>query len=168
MDPNLANNQSIPSWKSGYGYQDTDFGQLLHGFSMYERDSFLQMARIVEYPIHSLIVREGYPSNHFYIVLSGRVSIWSHDFKVKYQILTKGSVFGEVAFFGPSRVATVEAETIAEALQFEREKVLDWFRRREERLFKLFVFNLTRIIISKLIGANERIRELEILLREGK
>ncbi|MCX7834883.1 MAG: cyclic nucleotide-binding domain-containing protein [bacterium] len=160
--------QSIPAWKTGYGYQDTDFGQLLHGFSVYERESFLQMGRVIDYPISSLIVREGYPSNHFYVILFGKVAIWSHDLKVKYQVLTKGSVFGEVSFFGPSRVATAEAETYTELLQFERDKVLDWFRRREERLFKLFVFNLTRIIISKLIGANERIRELELLLREGR
>ncbi|MDK9700547.1 MAG: cyclic nucleotide-binding domain-containing protein [bacterium] len=164
---NSEQNQFRPAWLTGAGYQDTDFGRLLQGFSNYERESFLQLGREVEYPMHSLVVEEGLPANNFFVILDGSVEIWSHDVQVLYTILKRGAVFGELSFFSSSRVATVRTQSDSDCLVFDRERVLDWFRRREERLFKLFVFNITRIIIAKLRGANDRIRDLETRLREG-
>ena len=78
-------------------------------------------------------------------------------------------MFGESVLFlfqNQLRIATIRAETPMRVLEFRRQDIFSYFKRREERLFKLFVLNITTILLGKLRRANERIAYLEKRLHE--
>jgi len=60
----------------------------------------------------------------------------------------------------------VRTERPSEVLEFKRDELLNFFKWREEKLFKYFILNIISLLLDKLNRANERIIHLEHTFRE--
>jgi hypothetical protein len=60
----------------------------------------------------------------------------------------------------------VRAEAEVKVLEFSREDIMNFFKRKAPRLFQQYFVNLARIQINLTIRANRRIRYLDQRLRE--
>jgi len=78
-------------------------------------EALVQMTEKISYPEGESVLQEGDPAESFFIISSGRVSIWHLKNllgkKVHLGDLNKGSFFGEIALLtGQPRSATVITE----------------------------------------------------------
>jgi len=113
------------------------------------------------------VIRDGAVSSSLFIALEGEGSIWKKNIRVA--TIQEGDVFGESVLFlfqNPHRISTVQAETPMRVLEFRRQEIFNYFKWKEERLFKLFVLNVITILLGKLNRADERIVYLEKRLHE--
>ena len=100
-----------------------------------------------------------------WLIADGRISIWKDDIEVAQ--LTSGDFIGETFLFskGP-RIATVKADTDVAMIRFDRNAVLEFFRSRPERIFKIFIMNLLEIQQQKIMGMNQKVARLQRKLLE--
>ena len=95
-----------------------------------------------------------------FLVIEGSVSIWKDD--ILLAILNEGDFIGETFLFTKGgRTASVNAQDDAILLKFYRSEVLDYFRRKPERLFKLFIMNIIEIQQRKISGMNVKMAQLQ-------
>jgi len=138
---------------------------LLRGLSPEDRNAFLALGVVKAFGAQEYIIRDGTPGDALYILRKGRVSIWKDD--VKLGELSEGDVFGEAVILHPhNRIACVRTERPSEVLEFKRDELLNFFKWREEKLFKYFILNIISLLLDKLNRANERIIHLEHTFRE--
>lgn len=143
----------------------TEYEMLFRGFSRKERDAFLTIGQEQQHLPGESLVQDEASSFSVFILLEGAASVLKGN--VRVATLQKGNVFGEAALFqNQRRTATVQAETSIRVLEFRRQDVFNYFKWREERLFKLFVFNIVTILLGKLRRANARVAYLEEQLHE--
>jgi len=113
---------------------------------------------------HQLSANIGQDLTH--IIRGGTVSVEKEG--VGLTTLHEGDILGELVIFRPSaRSATVRALSPTSVLEFEKETIMNFFKRREERLFKIFVINVINILCLKLDRTDDRIVQLESLLTRG-
>lgn len=75
------------------------------------------------------------------LIVKGEVSVHLHD--VPVQNLKSGDFLGETFIFKKNRnPVRVQAESDGYLISFEREPVLEFFRGKGEKLFKIFVMNM--------------------------
>ena len=144
----------------------TEEGILFRGFPEKDREDFLAIGRERRCQPEELVIRDGAASSSLFIALEGEGSVWKGD--VRVSTIRKGDVFGESALFlfqNHTRIATVRAEIPMRVLEFRRQDIFAHFKRKEERLFMLFVSNIVTILLGKLGRANERTVYLEKQLR---
>lgn len=139
--------------------------QLFKGFSQKEREDFLTIGQERGYTPGDRVIEDEAISSSLFIILKGAASVLKGNIQVG--TLQQGDVFGEAAFFQKlRRIATIQATTPMWVLEFRRADLFDYFKKREERLLKLFVFNIIIILLGKLSRANERMIFLEEQLHE--
>ena len=75
---------------------------LFSHFNEQAQEELLADAQVREYPVQSLIFRQGDPAERFYLVQSGKVKLYriSADGKEKVvEIITAGNTFAEAVMF---------------------------------------------------------------------
>ena len=138
---------------------------LFNGFPEGDKREFLTMGKEHNYRMHDMIIEEGQPGGSMYIIEEGKVSIWSKGSKLAD--LGRGDTLGTmVVLTGAARTATVQAESEVKVLEFSRDDIMNFFKRKAPRLFQQYFVNLARIQINLTIRANRRIRYLDQRLRE--
>ena len=136
---------------------------LLRGFSGQERSDFLAIGQEKRLGPDEELVRENMPGSSLYIVREGEVSV--EKLGVTMSSLQGGDVLGELVIFRPSaRSATVRALAPATVLEFEKDSIMTFFKRRQERLFKIFVINVINVLSRKLDRTDDRVVQLECQL----
>jgi CRP-like cAMP-binding protein len=77
-----------------------------------------------EYGMDEIIVREGEPSECFYLILEGSVEIFSERSGKQLAVLNGGDFFGEIAvLMGVPRTATVRTLTNAILFEIDRQQL---------------------------------------------
>ena len=88
---------------------------LFSHFNEQAQEELLADAQVREYPVQSLIFRQGDPAERFYLVQSGKVKLYriSADGKEKVvEIITAGNTFAEAVMFMQRSVYPVCAEAL--------------------------------------------------------
>jgi hypothetical protein len=104
---------------------------------------------IMDAPEGMLITREGHSEREMYIILDGILEVFQED-KVLRR-LTKGDVFGEVAFFRESgqRSASVRSIENGRIITIRR-KFLDQLSKSDPKMALNIMFNLAQILSERL------------------
>ena len=138
--------------------------KLLEGFSDEERREFLTCGAIREFYLHDKIISENEDDAHIYLILDGDVSVWRKD--VRIFKLKSGDVFNEIKIFNPKpNNITVLAESNCMIFRFTRNDVLNYFKLKPERLFKIFMLNIVTILLKKIEGYEDRLIDYNLQFR---
>jgi CRP-like cAMP-binding protein len=138
---------------------------LFTGFSEADKREFLAMGQEKSFHLHDMVIEEGAAGGSMYIIEEGEVSIWFQG--AKLADLGRGDTLGTmVVLTSHSRTASVRAETETALLEFTRDDIMSFFKRKPPRLFQQFFVNLARIQINLTGRANRRIMYLDRRLRE--
>jgi CRP-like cAMP-binding protein len=108
-------------------------------------------------------------ANTAFLIIEGSVSVWKDD--IHLATLNEGDFIGETFLFTKGgRTASVSASDDAILLKFNRSEVLEYFRRKPERLFKLFIMNIIEIQQRKISGMNVKMTQLQkrLLAKESE
>lgn len=141
----------------------TEVDILFKGFSGTERSEFLAMGRERRFAANEVLLAAGQEETHLSIVQEGTVSVWAD--RARLASLGPGGTLGTSAVIEP-HVATVviRADTDGVLLGVPRQRVLEFFRDRPERLFYQFCTNVFSIWVEILEWRNRRIFELQSAL----
>ncbi len=106
--------------------------------------------------------------NSAYLIVEGEVSIWQDN--IQLAVLSKGAFMGETFLFSKNtRIAQVISVDDSALLQFERHNVLNFFRKKPEKLFNIFTRNIIQLQQYKLGNMNNQLFNLKKrLLSENK
>ena len=138
---------------------------LFNGFSETDRREFLAMGKERSFNLHDTVIQEDTPGGSMAIIEEGKVSVWIQDSKVAD--LGPGDTLSTmVVLTAARRTATVRAEGEVSIIEFTREDIMDFFKRKPPRLFQQFFVNLACIQINLTNRANKRIVYLDRRLRE--
>lgn len=138
---------------------------LLQNFNREEILDFLSVGVLEKYSLGDPIMKEGEPGNSACLIVSGLVSIWKYQNLIV--TLSEGEFIGEMFLFSQSkRIANVIAEENTHILRFHRKTVLDHFRMKPERLFKIFIMNIISIQQSKIEAMDNKIITLQQKLKK--
>lgn len=151
----------------------TEVDILFKGFSDEERSEFLAMGSVRRFVANEVLLAAGQDEAHLSVVREGTVVVWAD--RARLASLGPGSTLGTSAVIEP-HVATVavRADTDGVLLTVPRQRALDFFRDRPERLFHQFCVNVFSIWVEILERRNRRIFELQSALivptarRKGK
>jgi CRP-like cAMP-binding protein len=132
---------------------------LLRNFPPEDTRHFLSLGRTVHFePFDKVVTESVDPINSAFLIVSGSVKVTKDG--VTLSNLEAGDFLGETFLFSQgNRMATVIAEMATIALRFERDQVLDFFKKKPERLFKLFILNTLEIQQRKIGKLNSKLVE---------
>jgi signal transduction histidine kinase len=95
------------------------------GISQLEIDELVTRSQLVNYPVGTVLCREGNNENRFYILLDGKVDVTktiNNAEQRKLKVLEAGDFFGEMAIMhNAPRAATVTALTSVTLLEIDKE-----------------------------------------------
>ncbi len=139
---------------------------LLQNFNREDITSFLDVGVIERYSLGDPIMKEGEIGNSACLIVSGLVSVWKYNNMIV--TLDAGEFIGEMFLFNQSRrIANVLAEEQTLILRFHRKAVLDYFRTKPERLFKIFIMNIINIQQQKIEAMDKKIITLQEKLKQA-
>ncbi len=102
-----------------------------------------------------------------WLIADGLLSVWKDN--VRVASLAAGDFTGEEFLFKNGvRTATVKADTNAVLVRFEKSAVIEFFRTRPERVFKLFIMNLLEVQQRRIHALNGKVASLKRELEEAK
>ena len=140
------------------------FIPLLHNLPKDAAHEFLELGHVETVNSNDLILQENTLDNRLYIVIEGEISVWQD--KAELYRLGRAESFGEINIFRQTlRSQGLVSELPGQLLILEKDAILEYFNKKEERIFKLFVFNALNSISNKYRKACARIIQLESLLR---
>ena len=126
---------------------------------------FMELGTVRSFEQLDVIVQEGKTNGHLYLILDGEVSV-KQDGAELFR-LNKFDSYGEMQIFRPNLgTQTLTAESNCNILEIDRDSVMQFFSRKEEKLFKHFILNTLNSTYLKLRRASSRIHQLERLLGE--
>jgi PPM family protein phosphatase len=102
-----------------------------------------------------IIVKEGDPSLHLFIIAKGTVEVLHHDTRVTMR--EKGDVIGEMGVFDKApRAATLKAESPTYLIQITQTELLNLFR-KEQLISLKFIWALNGILTKRLRAATQEL-----------
>jgi CRP/FNR family transcriptional regulator, cyclic AMP receptor protein len=138
-----------------------------------ERVALEARCRHLKFPAQAYLYHEGQTGDAVYVVISGRIGIWSGGERgdpMLLAILGPGEMFGEMAILSDERVrtATTQALSKVEVVQILRADIED-LRQRFPRISDVFIQALLRLVqrlttqvseLSELDGSTRLYRQL--------
>ncbi len=95
------------------------------GISELEIDELVMRSQVINYPAGTILCREGYLENKFYILLDGKVAVTKTINNVeerRLKMLSAGDFFGEMAIIhNAPRAASVTATDLVTVLEIDKE-----------------------------------------------
>lgn len=134
---------------------------LLKNFPSDDLRHFLAIGHVEHYQKDDVIIADdGSAADSAYLVVEGRVSVYKDD--IHLATLAKGDFMGETFLFTKGfRTANVTADEPSTLLRFDRAETLDYFRRKPERLFKIFIMNIVEIQQKKIVNMNQKLMTIQ-------
>ena len=118
------------------------------------------------YSAGDVIMTEG--SDHIqnaWLIADGTLSVWKEDIEITH--LEVGDFTGEEFLFTRgARIASVKANTDVVLIRFSKDLVIDFFRSRPERVFKIFIMNVLEIQQRRIKAMNSKVARLQQKLFE--
>ncbi len=109
---------NLPSVSNSFTLTNYSLRELLQRTPYFENCSDAELVAIIssgyrnEYSADEIIVREGDPSESFYMILSGEVAVYSEKTGQQIAVLKEGDFFGEISLLlGTPRTASVRTMT---------------------------------------------------------
>ncbi len=95
-----------------------------------------------------------------WLIADGLLSVWKDN--VRIADLEVGEFIGEEFLFkNVTRAATVKTETDTVLVRFEKSAVIEFFRTRPERVFKIFIMNLLENQHRRINEMNSKVASLK-------
>ena len=139
--------------------------QLLQNFDRATAQEFLRLGETRFFESNENIIKEGSEDDKVFIIIKGEISIWQGGAEL-YRLNANES-YGEMRIFRHNfRVQTLTSETSGRIVEIGKSAILDFFKGKEEKLFKLFVFNTLNSLYSKLRKASSNVVQLERMLKK--
>lgn len=142
---------------------------LFRNFPPEDLRDFLRLGHAKVYKTDDLIIDEASTElDTAFLIVSGKASVWKDELHLA--TIGAGDILGETFLFNKvGRTASVSATEECIALIFRRAEVLEYFRKKPERLFKLFTINIVEIQQRRIAGMNAKMIQLQrrLLQREG-
>jgi CRP-like cAMP-binding protein len=115
-----------------------------------ERTALEARCRHVTLPAQAYLYHEGQPGDAAYVLVSGRVGVWSGGERGEptlLAILGPGDMFGEMAILSDQRVRTAGAQALTrvEVIQIMRNDI-EALRQRYPRISDVFIQLLLRLV----------------------
>jgi CRP-like cAMP-binding protein len=134
---------------------------LFRNFSPEDLRDFMKLGHAQFHRKGDLIIdEESKELDTAFLIVSGKGSVWKDDLHLAS--ISEGDFLGETFLFNKvGRTASVSATEDAITLKFKRAEVLDYFRRKPERLFKIFVMNIIEIQQRRIAGMNAKMIQLQ-------
>lgn len=164
-------NQSSTNSKSGLTYRSEFIKNppmLLKQFHDDDILAFLDLGMEEHYKQDEVVISESKWVDSAYLIVNGKVSIWKDNMQTV--VLSSGEFLGETFLFSRNRrMAKVVAESDnLMLLRFERYDVLEFFRKKPEKLFNIFTKNIIEIQQSKIDNMNMQLVVLKKRLLQNK
>ncbi len=127
---------------------------------------FFITGQLEEYQAGDEIISEGDDEiQSAWLIADGDLSVWKED--VEIAPLGTGDFIGEEFLFTRgSRIATIKANSNVVMIRFEKNTVIDFFRTRPERVFKIFIMNLLEVQQRRIRAMNSKVARLQRKLFE--
>lgn len=133
---------------------------ILKNFHHEDIMEFLKCGEKRDYLQDDVIVEEGDYVNSAFLLASGKVAVWKEN--IQLATLTPGTFLGETFLFSKnSRMARVVSIKESTLLRFERPIILNFFRRKPEKLFNIFTRNIIEIQQDKISKMNNQLFNLK-------
>lgn len=133
---------------------------ILKNFHHEDIMEFLRCGEKQDYVQDDIIVTEGDYVNSAFLIASGKVSVWKEN--IQLATLNPGTFLGETFLFSQnSRMARVVSVKESTLLRFERPAILNFFRRKPEKLFNIFTRNIIEIQQYKISKMNNQLFNLK-------
>jgi len=140
---------------------------LLRNFHYEDIMEFLNLGVEERFMKEDVIINETEYVNSAYLIAEGKVSIWKDN--IQLASLSEGSFLGETFLFSKNnRMAKVISEKECTLLRFKRQEVLNYFRRKPEKLFNIFTRNIIEIQQKKISNMNVQLLQLKKRLLNDK
>ena len=135
-------------------------------FSPEDLRGIFMTGQLATYHAGDVIMTEGSNDIHdAWLIADGKLSVWKEDVEIAH--LEAGDFTGEEFLFTKgARIATVKAESEVVLIRFDKESVIDFFRTRPERVFKIFIMNLLEIQQRRIKSMNSKVARLQKKLFE--
>jgi CRP-like cAMP-binding protein len=135
-------------------------------FSPEDLRGFFMTGQLESYQAGDVIMVEGSSEiQSAWLIADGSLSIWKEDVEIAH--LTAGDFTGEEFLFTKgARIASVKADSDVMLIRFDKDSVIDFFRTRPERLFKIFIMNLLEIQQRRIKAMNSKVARLQKKLIE--
>jgi len=135
-------------------------------FSPEDLRGFFMTGQLEFYEAGDVIMTEGSDQiQNAWLIADGKLSVWKEDVEIAH--LEEGDLTGEEFLFTRgARIASVKAETDVVLIRFAKESVIDFFRTRPERVFKIFIMNLLEIQQRRIRAMNSKVARLQRKLFE--
>lgn len=140
---------------------------LLAGFTETNRSDFLAIGHERLCLPDEQVFRGGTAPAGLVFILEGEGSIWKKE--TRLGTLREGAIIGEAALFssnGRSNGKEIKAESQMRILEFRKQEIFNFFKWKEERLFKLFILNIVTILLGKLNRTDEKLIRMEDRLKD--
>ncbi|MCC5912869.1 MAG: cyclic nucleotide-binding domain-containing protein [Balneolaceae bacterium] len=139
---------------------------LLKSFHYEDVKSFLELGVEKRFREGEVVVNENDQVNAAFLVAHGKVGIWKDQ--IQLAVLDEGSFLGETFLFSKqNRLAKVVCEQKTILISFERYDVLNFFRKKPEKLFNIFTKNIIEIQQFKINNMNDQLLNLKKRLLKG-
>ena len=140
---------------------------LLRNFHYEDIMEFLNLGVEERFMKEDVIINETEYVNSAYLIAEGKVAIWKDN--IQLASLSEGSFLGETFLFSKNyRMAKVISEKECTLLRFKRQEVLNYFRRKPEKLFNIFTRNIIEIQQKKISNMNVQLLQLKKRLLNDK
>ncbi len=135
-------------------------------FSPEDLRGFFMTGQLEVYQAGDVIMTEGSDQiQSAWLIADGDLSVWKEDIEITH--LGTGDFVGEEFLFTRgSRTATVKANREVSMIRFDKSTVIDFFRTRPERVFKIFIMNLLEIQQRRIQAMNSKVARLQRKLFE--
>jgi len=154
---NNKNNEVLPDYVRKFLKQPP---MLLKNFHNDDVLQFLQLGIEERFLKDDVIVNESQFVNSAYLIANGKVTIWKDN--IQLAILPAGDFIGETFLFSKNnRMAKVVSHGKSTLLRFERYDVLNFFRKKPEKLFNIFTKNIIEIQQRKISNMNVQVLKLK-------
>ncbi len=129
---------------------------------------FLNCGSLNHFVKDDVILKPSEYVNSAYLMVDGKAAVWQDN--IQLAVLNKGAFMGETFLFSKNtRIAQVVAVEDSTLLEFERHSVLNFFRKKPEKLFNIFTRNIIQLQQYKLGNMNNQLFNLKKrLLSENK
>ncbi|MCH8494623.1 MAG: cyclic nucleotide-binding domain-containing protein [Balneolales bacterium] len=133
---------------------------LFRNFSPEDLRDFLKLGHAQIHRKDDIIIDESSTElDTAFLIVSGKAEVWKDE--IHLATISEGDILGETFLFNKiGRTASVSAQDEVITLKFKRAEVLEYFRRKPERLFKLFTMNIVEIQQRRISTMNARLLQL--------
>lgn len=139
--------------------------KLLQGFHYEDAIAFLCMGVEERYGNGDTVQEGGKAPESMVMIVQGSVSIWNENIEIGS--LESGSLIGESLLFTRRRMnENIRSESDVTLLRFQRDDLLNYFRKRPGKLFNIYTRNIIEIQRERLDTIRQQVANLKRRLLE--